>query len=102
VIIPFIGFSDESRFCMYNDNKWVWVKRGEFNENAYVKKYKYPLNIMIWGMIAFAYKSKLLFIENTINADNYMKLLEENGIIDDAGKCINHLIKRGIQPPTNE
>ena len=33
-IIPFIGFSDESRFCMCNDSRWVWVKRGEFNEKA--------------------------------------------------------------------
>ena len=43
-IIPFIGFSDESRFCMCNDSKWVWVKRSEYNEKAYVKKNKFPTN----------------------------------------------------------
>ena len=83
-IIPFIGFSDESRFCRCNDSKWVWVKRGEYNEKAYVKKNKFPTSIMVWGMIALAYKSKLLFVENTISADCYIKLFEDNGIIDDA------------------
>lgn len=83
-IIPFIGFTDESRFCMGNDRRWVWIRRGEFNEKAYVEKEKYPISIMVWGMIAFAYKSKLLFVENTLDACRYIDLLKDNGVLEDA------------------
>ena len=83
-IIPLIGFTDESRFCMGNDKRWVWVKRGEYNINAYMQRDKFPLSIMVWGMIAFGYKSKLLFVNGTLGADNYINLLDENGVIDDA------------------
>ena len=86
-IVPYIGFTDESRFCMGNDCKWVWVKRGEYNEKAYVQREKFPISIMVWGMIAFGYKSKLLFIENTLTAEGYIKLLDDNSIIDDAISC---------------
>ena len=92
-IIPFIGFTDESRFCMNNDNRWVWVKRGEYNEKAYIKKEKYAISIMVWGMIAFGYKSKLLFVENTIGADSYIKLLDESGVLEDAASIFGDTFK---------
>ena len=69
---------------MGSDKRWVWVKRGEFNERAYIAKDKFPISIMVWGMIALAYKSKLIFIQNTINAEGYIKMLQDNNIIDDA------------------
>lgn len=83
-IIPFFGFSDESRFCMQNDKRWVWVKRGDYNDKAYVQKSKFPVSIMVWGMIGYQFKSKLLFIDNTLTAQGYVNMLFENAIIEDA------------------
>jgi transposase len=49
--IGIVVFSDESRFCRGNDNRWVRVRRGEWNDTATVGKVKYPTGVMVWAAI---------------------------------------------------
>jgi hypothetical protein len=44
---------------------------------------KHPTRIMVWGGIAHGYKSPLIRIEGTLNAEGYRALLEQHGVIED-------------------
>jgi hypothetical protein len=82
---PLIHFSDESRFVLAEDNRWVWYGRGEENECATVSTQKSaPSLMMVFAVIASNYKSKqLLFVPVTINTDKYIQNLEDTAVIKD-------------------
>jgi transposase len=80
---PLIHFSDESRFVLGDDKRWVWYRRGEENESATVSTQKYPPSLMVFAVIGPNYKSKLLFVRGTINTPKYIQNLEEAGFIKD-------------------
>ena len=44
-------FSDESRFILESDKRWVWRRKGEYPESVFRYSKKYPSGIMIWGAI---------------------------------------------------
>jgi transposase len=81
--LPKIHFSDESRFVLGDDKRWVWYRRGEYNPSAMRSTRKYPPSVMIFAVIGPNYKSKLLFVEGTINTDKYIQNLEDVGFIKD-------------------
>jgi hypothetical protein len=88
--LPTICFSDESRFVLGDDKRWIWYRRGEENEAAFHKKEKFPPSLMIFAVIGVDYKSTLLFVKGTINADKYIENLEELGFIEELDR------KRGV------
>lgn len=76
-------FSDESRFAMTSDSRWIWARRGEHTESQYANKHSFPLSCMVWGAIGVGFKSNLMFIENTINSNGYCDMLRESMLIRD-------------------
>jgi transposase len=71
--LPKIHFSDESRFVLGDDKRWVWYRRGEYNPSAMRSTRKFPPAVMIFAVIGPNYKSKLLFVDGTINTDKYIQ-----------------------------
>ena len=56
-----------------------WTKKGDkkFAENV-----KFPASIMFWGGIIGNQKTQLLECDNRMNAEGYVKLLDDNGIVE--------------------
>ena len=75
--------TDESRFGIYPDSSRLWLQRGNYNEKTFVSMEKYYPTIMVWAGIGYNYKSKLIIVESTLTADAYIKLLDDNQIIED-------------------
>jgi hypothetical protein len=80
---PLIHFSDESRFIMGADKQWVWYLRGEENLSDTIHTQKFPQSSMIFAVLGIGYKSKLLFIEGTIDADRYVRNLVDLNFVED-------------------
>jgi hypothetical protein len=76
-----ICFSDESRVVLGHDNMWVWYRRGEDNPSANFETLKFAPSLMVFGVIGVGYKSRLLFIEGSINTDKYIENCEQLGFI---------------------
>jgi hypothetical protein len=51
---------------------------------------KVPPSVMIFGVIGLGYKSKLLFVEGTIDAEKYIQNLSKLGFIEELDR------KRGV------
>jgi transposase len=75
--------SDESRFCLFSDNKMGWVKKGACTESCFVSVPKFQESIMCWGAIGHGYKSPLVFFDSTVDTDAYISMLQNNRILDD-------------------
>ena len=78
-----IIITDESRFGMYPDSSRLWLRRGIYNEKTFVSTEKFYPTIMVWAGIGYNYKSKLIILDSNLNADNYIKMLEDNQIVED-------------------
>jgi transposase len=72
--------SDESRFGLYNDNHFIWIRRGEYNPETFRAKPKYHQSVMVWGAIGYNYKSPLIFVDGNLNSEGYKKLLRDNSV----------------------
>lgn len=81
-----IIFSDESRFAMNSDGKWVWRRRGDYEESAFTDRSKFPLTVMVWGAIGPGFKSRLVFCDNSVDQTEYIRILKESGLFNDADK----------------
>jgi hypothetical protein len=81
--LPLIHFSDESRFVLGDDKRWVWYRRDEENESAMRSTRKFPPSVMIFAVIGPKYKSNLLFVEGSIDKEQYIQNLEDFGFIKD-------------------
>jgi hypothetical protein len=66
-----ICFSDESRVVLGHDNQWVWYRRGENNPSANFETAKFPQGVMIFAVIGVNYKSNLLIVDGSIDAEKY-------------------------------
>ena len=77
-----IVFSDESRFVLGDDKRWVWRRRGENNPTSFKKSEKFPGSVMIYGAIGVQYKSKLIFVDGTIDAAQYQQNLIESEMFE--------------------
>lgn len=82
--LPNIGFSDESRFSLGSDKRWLWRRRGEYNPNSIKPHVKYPTTIMIWAMISKNYKPSIFIYDTTENKENYTDMLYEKSYLLDA------------------
>ncbi|UYV61753.1 hypothetical protein LAZ67_1006331, partial [Cordylochernes scorpioides] len=71
-----VVFSDESRFCLSSDSRRVrvWRRRGERSNPAAIveRPTVRQRGIMVWGAIAYDYRSPLLRIQGTMTAQRYV------------------------------
>ena len=74
--------SDESRFCLSDDSRRIWLKRGVYHPNTFRGEVKFPKGIMVWGAIGKGWRSPLIIIKGRPNAQGYIDLLNENKIIE--------------------
>lgn len=77
-----IVFSDESRFVLGDDKRWVWRRHGEDNPTAYKQTEKYPASLMIYGAIGVNYKSTLVFVDGSIDALRYQRNILASGMFE--------------------
>jgi transposase len=78
-----VMISDESRFGLFDDSRSMWVQRGVYSEHTFHPVPKHNTSIMVWGAIGKEYKSRMIIVEGTLNAERYQNMLRDNGIIDD-------------------
>ena len=77
-----IIFSDESRFVLGDDKRWVWRRRGEYNPTSYKQTEKFPSSVMIYGAIGVNYKSTLVFVDGSIDSMQYQQNIIESGMFE--------------------
>lgn len=77
-----VVFSDESRFCLRDDSRRVWVKRGYYNEKTFCNENKYDHGVMVWGAIGKGWRSHLILVKGRLNANGYMEMLDEYHVFD--------------------
>ena len=77
-----IVFSDESRFILGDDKRWVWRRHGEENQTAYKSFEKFSKSLMIFGAIGVDFKSNLIFVEGTIDSKKYKQNIIDSAIIE--------------------
>lgn len=80
----FIGFSDESTFKLDAQHPGVWHHYKKYNPLCVKQKSKYSPSLMIWGMVGKNFKSKLVFVEKTMNQKYYKDNIINTDIIPDA------------------
>jgi hypothetical protein len=78
-----ICFSDESRIVLGHDNQWVWYRRGENNPSANIETAKFPQGVMIFAVIGMNYKSNLLIVDGSIDAEQYRLNCEDLHFIEE-------------------
>ena len=76
-------FSDEARFSFRPDNQKFWIQNDDMSECATTQCRKFPIITMIWAAIGKNYKSKLVFIDNSINQERYREVIKESGIFNE-------------------
>ena len=64
-----VVFSDESRFCLHDDSRRLWIKRGVYTESTFKNVAKYLKGIMIWACIALGWRSPLVFVEGRLDSE---------------------------------
>ena len=79
-----IGFSDESRFELDSNHRGVWHHYNKYNPKCIIHKSKYSPALMIWGMIAHNFKSKIVFVEKSVTKEYYKSEIIESSTIQDA------------------
>jgi hypothetical protein len=68
-----IIFSNESRFVLGDDNHWRHLRKGDWNETAFVPKTKIPVGVTIWGAIVAQDRSRCFFCSNGADSDEYQR-----------------------------
>ena len=77
-----IIFTDESKFVLCANGRKLWRIPGECLASDYIELEQHPCQIMVWGAIGVGYKSPLLCFDENCNQVSYMKILQDNRIID--------------------
>ena len=79
--IPII-FSDESSIEI-QEIRGIWRQPGTYPPQTFYEKDIKTMSAMVWGGIGpNGYRTKLIFFEEHINAETYIKALEENRILE--------------------
>ena len=79
-----IIFSDESRFALNSDRKWVWRRRGDVDDSVFADKVKFPVSCMVWGAIGRNFRSRLFFCDNSVDSPEYVHILKASRLFDEA------------------
>jgi transposase len=90
-------FSDESMFVMGDDHKIVY-KRPE--SPPVIKQFdEYPYKVMVWGGIWWQGRTRLCFIEGSVDAKVYQKILSDYLLRDNLDE-IGELLQDGARSHT--
>jgi hypothetical protein len=81
-VLPRIHFSDESRVVLGDDKGWIWYWVGEHNPEALIATRKFPESLMVFAVIGVGFKSDLLVVQGTIEANQYIQNIDRLGFID--------------------
>jgi hypothetical protein len=76
-----IVFSDENRFCLDSDRRWVRYRRGPWNQTALRLMTKFPKGVMVWGAIGPGFKSPLIRCSAGVGSWEYLRILEESNVV---------------------
>ena len=68
-----VVFSDESMFILGRHKKWVWVDKQHITQQVLTLNRHHPPQVMIWGSIGWNFKSSLVFIDGSIDANTYIE-----------------------------
>ena len=79
-----ILFSDESRFALTSDGKWIWRRRGDYDESVFSDRTKFPVSVMVWGAIGPDFKSNLVFCDNSVTQSEYIDILKRSRLFEEA------------------
>lgn len=79
-------FSDESRFCLRDDSRRIWIKRGVYNDATFINEKKYDIGLMVWGAIGVGWRSPLILVKGRLNSDGYISMLENFEIFQSLNK----------------
>lgn len=77
-----IIFSDESRFCLNNDNQFIWFRKNENTDDVFQKKSKVNQGVMVFGAIGYNFKSPLIICENSIDEIEYREILSKCSLFE--------------------
>lgn len=84
-----IVFSDESRFCRGPDHRWIWRRYGDRSNDVFADKDKFSNGVMVFGAIRKGFKSSLLFPDGSVDADEYIRMLDDCGLIESLDNQFN-------------
>lgn len=84
--LPPIVFSDESRFCEGPDNRWCYIRRGEWGESVFSGATKFSKGLMFFGAISEKFKSKLIACSGGVGAEEYVENVLKCGIIEEMNR----------------
>lgn len=74
-------FSDESKFNIFSSDGAPYVRRRpneRFAESCTLKTVKNPASVIVWGCFSYFGIGQINFIDGTVNAEKYKKILEES------------------------
>ena len=79
--LPWI-FTDETMIVLNPMKRRVRLIRGVDAPGKFIETVGYPTKLMVWGAIGFNFKSNLIRITGTLNAEGYQHLLENSGVFE--------------------
>jgi hypothetical protein len=85
-----IVFSDESRFCLGRDRRWVRYRRGQWNQTALKLMIKFPKGVMVWGSIGPGYKLPLIQCSAGVGSEQYLRILRESDAMTQCDQLYGH------------
>ena len=65
-------FTDEAWFQLDRNKRWVWVDKSQISEKVMSNHVSHPQKVMVWGGIGYNFKTNIVFIEDTLDADAYI------------------------------
>jgi hypothetical protein len=74
---------NESYSVLGDDCRWRHSCKDEWNETAFVTKAKFPLSLMIWGVIGVNYKSGCFFCSQAGDSEEYQKIFFECELVNE-------------------
>ena len=79
--LPWI-FTDETMIVLNPQKKRVRIIRGVDAPGKFIETTGYPTKLMVWGAIGLNFKSDLIRITGTLNAQGYQNLLEDSRVFE--------------------
>jgi hypothetical protein len=100
-----IIFSDESRFVIGDDHRWLDLRRGEWTETAFVHSTKFPESVMIWGTIGLDYKSGCFHCSHGVDSCGYQSILLRSEFVENLNNRYGalgwHFMQDGVTAQTS-
>ncbi len=72
-------FSDEKRFCLDGPDgaAYYWADK-RLDKRYFSRRQQGGKSVMVWGCFSWKGKPELVFVPNTMNAQRYVRLLEDH------------------------